>query len=451
MAREYKDSGIEWIGEIPKEWKVMPFKQMYELGKGLSITKADLVEEGIPVISYGQIHSKANTGTTIKDELIRYVPGEFLDVNASSLVKKGDIIFADTSEDLDGCGNCVYIDRDITIFAGYHTIIAKYLSSEPNNYLSYLFKTDCWRSQIRSGVNGVKLFSVPQRLLGRTTIILPPLFEQQKIADYLDKVCEEVDEMIALQEQMIDELKAYKQSVITEAVTKGLNPNVLMKDSGIDWIGEIPEHWEIVPIKHIKSKELNAFVDGPFGSNLKSEHFIENGDVLVVESGFITTGKFIFKEFKTISKEHFETIKRSQCKAKDIIIAKIGANYGMAGELPDLGKPSVVSGNSLKITLDNSKMLNTIFVNAMICAKNNGGFKGMVQENAQPALSLSGLNNFKLPVPPLSEQQTITSYLDTKCSEIDALIAIKQSKIEELKEYKKSVIYEYVTGKKGVV
>ena len=178
---------------------------------------------------------------------------------------------------------------------------------------------------------------------------------------------------------------------------------------------------------------------------------MENGDVLVVESGFITTGKFIFKEFKTITKEHFETIKRSQCKAHDIIIAKIGANYGMAGELPELNKPSVVSGNSLKITLDNSKIVNAIFVYAMTSAKNNNGFIDMVQENAQPALSLSDLNNFKLPVAPIEEQGVIADYLDAKCSVIDSLIAIKQSKIEELKEYKKSIIYEYVTGKKDVI
>lgn len=221
-----------------------------------------------------------------------------------------------------------------------------------------------------------------------------------------------------------------------------------MKDSGIEWIGDVPEEWEVKPIKYIKSKEKNSFADGPFGSNLKSEHFVENGDVLVIESGFITTGKFIYKDFKTITKEHFETIKRSECKAKDIIIAKIGANYGMSGELPLLHKPSVVSGNSLKITLDNKKYLNSIFVFAMMTAKSNKGFLDLVQENAQPALSLSGLNNFKLPSPPLAEQHLIAAFLDKKCSEIDSLIDLQEQMIEELKAYKQSVITEAVT--KGI-
>ena len=421
MSREMKHSGIEWIGEIPKEWKVMPFKQKYELGKGLSITKADLVEEGIPVISYGQIHSKGNTGTTIKDELIRYVPDEFLDGNASSLVKKGDIIFADTSEDLDGCGNCVYIDRDITIFAGYHTIIAKYLSSKPNNYLSYLFKTDCWRSQIRSSVNGVKLFSVPQRLLGKTTIIVPSFSEQQKIANYLDKVCGEVDEMIALQEQMIEELKAYKQSVITEAVTKGLNPDVPMRDSGIDWIGEIPEHWKIERLKFLCSIQTG---------NQDTQDARQDGEY-----------PFYVRSPKV---EH-----SSKCsfEGEGILMAGDGAGAGRVFHHA-FGKYAV---HQRVYRLSSFESINTTFLFHYI---SNLFCKVMDMGSAQstvPSVRLPMLQNFVVCIPSVEEQQQIASYLDTKCAEIDALIAIKQAKIEELKEYKKSVIYEYVTGKKEVV
>lgn len=214
-----KDSGVEWIGEIPEGWEVIPFKQMYGLGKGLSITKADLVEEGVPVISYGQIHSKSNTGTAIKDELIRYVPTSYLENNQDALVKVGDIIFADTSEDLEGCGNCIYIDKDMTLFAGYHTIIASNRTDTATRYLSYLFKTDCWRIQVRAVVNGVKLFSIPQRTLAATSIITPPLAEQRAIADYLDRKCAEIDELIAIKQQKIEALKEYKKSVIFEYVT----------------------------------------------------------------------------------------------------------------------------------------------------------------------------------------------------------------------------------------
>ena len=164
----------------------------------------------------------------------------------------------------------------------------------------------------------------------------------------------------------------------------------------------------------------------------------------------ITSGVFICKDFKTITKEHFTIIQRSECKANDIIIAKIGMNYGMAGELPMLDKPSVVSGNSLKITLNQNEMLNQIFVYLMAAAKKNGGYVGLVQETAQPALSLSGLNNFPLPVPPIHEQKIILDSITKKTFRLDSSIAKTQHQIDLLKEYKQSLITEVVTGKRKV-
>lgn len=218
-----------------------------------------------------------------------------------------------------------------------------------------------------------------------------------------------------------------------------------MKDSGIEWIGQIPKDWEVVPIKYVKEDSLNSFVDGPFGSNLKSCHYVDDGDVYVVESGFISTGKFIFKDFKTITFEHFSTIKRSECKNNDVIIAKIGANYGMAGILPALDKPSVVSGNSLKLTLDAYKMDNMLFVWQMEMSKKNGGFVSVVNETAQPALSLGILNNYRIILPSPKEQKIIVDYLKEKLSEIDAIAEDIQKEISLLEDYKKSVITEAVT------
>ncbi len=125
MARQMKDSGVEWIDEIPEEWEVARLKQVFNFGKGLPITKEDLVDKGIPVISYGQIHAKSNTGVTVQQELIRYVPDVFRETNFDSFVSKNDFILADTSEDLLGCGNCVFVDREMELFAGYHTIILR--------------------------------------------------------------------------------------------------------------------------------------------------------------------------------------------------------------------------------------------------------------------------------------------------------------------------------------
>ena len=163
--RAMKDSGVEWIGEIPQDWEVVTLKKCCELCKGLPITKADLIENGSPVISYGQIHSKINKWSRISEALIRYVDDSYKFSNPLAIAQEGNIIFADTSEDYEGIGNCIYVDLPQGIFAGYHTIIVKPFDFEHPKYLAFLFQTDCWRSQLRSIASGIKVFSVTQKML----------------------------------------------------------------------------------------------------------------------------------------------------------------------------------------------------------------------------------------------------------------------------------------------
>lgn len=214
-----KPSNIDWIGQIPSHWGEERFKSKFKTAKGLSFTKADLVHSGNPVISYGQIHAKYNTGTAIDLNMVRYVPDSIIENGCNSKVKMGDFIFADTSEDIDGCGNCVYIDRNTELFAGYHTVIASSFQNADNKYYAYLFLTDCWRSQIRMRVSGIKVFSISQSILNQTSLIVPPHAEQREIADYLDRKCADIDALIALKQQKIEELKQYKKSLIYEYVT----------------------------------------------------------------------------------------------------------------------------------------------------------------------------------------------------------------------------------------
>lgn len=216
---EMKDSGVEWIGQIPVSWGNSKIKYLFNSGKGLSITKENLIESGLAVISYGQIHSKTNTGTDIKDDLIRYVKEEYQYYYPNCRVYKNDFIFADTSEDYDGCGNCVYKRDDTTLFAGYHSIILHSRVDRDNRYLAYLFKTDCWRKQIRETASGVKLFSVTQKKLINSSVILPPNEEQKKIADFLDKKCSEIDTIISDKKKQLEVITEYKKSLIYEYVT----------------------------------------------------------------------------------------------------------------------------------------------------------------------------------------------------------------------------------------
>ena len=225
MARQMKDSGIEWIGEIPKEWEIRNIKYLFSFGKGLNITKENLKEQGVAVISYGQIHSKLNPFYKLSDDLIRFVDESYLKTGNLSLVNQGDFIFADTSEDVQGCGNFIYVDGQQTMFAGYHTIILRSLAPKDNKFFAFLFMSDCWRKQIRECVNGVKLFSISQKLIKKTSILIPPEDEKVRIVNYLEEHCATIDNVLEKIRASIEEYKKLKQAIITQAVTNGISGN----------------------------------------------------------------------------------------------------------------------------------------------------------------------------------------------------------------------------------
>lgn len=210
---------IRWDIDYPEHWQIRRIRESFSFRKGLSITKANLEETGIAVISYGQIHSKKNSGVGLNEELIRYVNKTYLTTNRSCLVEKGDFIFADTSEDVSGCGNCAYVDQDDTIFAGYHSIIAHPAGSTNNKYLAYLFKSPTWRCQIRKKVNGVKVYSITQAMLKDAFILIPPATEQEEIVRHLDEVCAKIDAVIKKMEEKIENLQDLKIRLIADTVT----------------------------------------------------------------------------------------------------------------------------------------------------------------------------------------------------------------------------------------
>lgn len=216
---EMKESGVEWIGRIPKHWEVEPFNRHFTFGKGLPITKANLQEEGIAVISYGQIHAKNNLGTTLTESLVRYVSPTYIETHPQCLLKGNDFIFADTSEDIEGSGNFAFNDFDNKIFAGYHTVVAR-----PNDllfpkYYAYLFKSKAWKSQIQSLVNGVKVYSIGRRILKTSMLLIPSEDEQKNIVKFLDKQTSAIENTIETISRQITLLQERKQIIINEVVT----------------------------------------------------------------------------------------------------------------------------------------------------------------------------------------------------------------------------------------
>ena len=439
MAARMKDSGIEGIGLIPENWdETRRVKDIFTLSKGLPITKDNLLDEGLPVISYGQVHSKDNTGTFIKDLLIRYVDYRYRK-DRTSQVKKGDFIFADTSEDLEGCGNCVYVDREDEIFAGYHTIT--FCSDNTDNrYLAYLFTTDAWRTQIRKRVYAVKVYTVSQKILKECKVILPPQREQRAIADFLDKRCAQIDDVIADLEKQINLLEKYKVSLVNETVHYGINKNRMMKETKIDWIGKIPCSWEINKLGYLGTLQ-NGISKGAeyFGSGFP---FVSYGNVYnnmalpdnidgLVESTLGERIQYSVKQddiFFTRTSETVEEIGFSSVCESTI------ENATFAGFLIRFRPDNDVLTTGYAKYYFRANMLRAYFVKEMMIV-------------TRASLGQYLLKEVPVLLPPIKEQQQISSYLDYRCQEIEDIIKSKQNQRLKMLETRKSLIYEYVTGK----
>lgn len=216
---KFKNSGVEWLGEIPGHWDVKRFKDYFKFDKGLTITKENLQDEGIFCVNYGEIHSKLGFEVNPKIDNLKCVGKEYLKANQKSLVKNGDFIFADTSEDIEGAGNFTYLNSCLPTFAGYHTIICRPKKNLASRYLAYEFQSTTFRSQIQKRVKGVKVYSITQGLLAGLIIWLPPKDEQEKIVEYIENKISKIDKLLNLEQEYIKSLKEYKASLIDSVVT----------------------------------------------------------------------------------------------------------------------------------------------------------------------------------------------------------------------------------------
>lgn len=395
MSREMKDSGIAWIGEIPNGWEVSRYKYFATSRMGETILSEDTREEGIPIYS-----------ATQDDKIFGYVE------KSNIILTKGDFVIPARGNSI----GCISIVKEDIATCTQTTICSRNIRNINSLFLYYCgwgLKNE-WFKYDGSAIPQVTINQINNNILP-----LPPLPEQQKIAEFLDRKCGEIDELVALQEKMIEELKAYKQSVITEAVTKGLNPNAPMKDSGIEWIDYVPKHWQI--------RKMKSIIDLKSGSNLTAMEISEMDDGYLVYGGNGVRGTYGYYSHEG-----------------DYVL--IGRQGALCGNINYASGKFWVTEHALVCYLKESCALK--WLGELLRAMNLNQYS---LSAAQPGLSAERIRNLYVIVPPLSEQQQIADYLDKKCAEIDELVAVKQQKIETLKEYKKSLIYEYVTGKKEVI
>ena len=426
MCRELKDSGIPWIGEIPKDWTIELIGNQV---KEVNNPNTNGLEDNALQFKMGSIISKSRGDSKYNPETLE----------GYNIVDKGVIMLNGLNLSFDLISQRVGLVRERGV------ITSTYLAVKPSNnidseYLTYLFKAYDNCKAFHSMGRGLRQ-TLSYGELRKYLLLYPSLAEQQRIAEFLDRKCAEVDEMIALQEQIIEELKAYKQSVITEAVTKGLNPAAPMRDSGIEWIGQIPEHWEVCRIKNIAT----GFSNGTSVTQLADE----DSQYAVTRIETISTGKINYDKVGYVP--FFEGINKYLLVKGDILISNINSLERVGNSAMYMGEQTLYHGMNLLRVHTNERMF-AAYLHYYLRSK---AFLEQMKSCCnhainQVSVSSSTLKNLYIVLPNLTEQQAIADYLDEKCADIDSLIQTKQSKIDSLKEYKKSIIYEYVTGKREV-
>lgn len=421
-----KDSGIDWIGKIPDEWKIEKGKRIFaqrnERGNKINL---ELLS---PTQKYGVIPQ------TLYEELTTYSAvklKEETDLSQLKTVHKGDYCISLRSFQ----GGFEYSKYEGVVSPAYQIFYA--IKNIDECYYKYLFKDQTFIAKMNSFTMSLRDGkNIAFSDFGNTYIPLPPLSEQTKIANFLDKKCAQIDSIIEESKKSIEEYKSWKQSVIFEAVT-GKNLSCKKKDSGIEWLGEIPEEWEVRALKTIfrifsgttPKSDIIEYWDGDVNwvtpADFKTEDvYVENGKRNISENGFsdcslelIPINSLIFSKRAPIGKvciNRNEMCTNQGCLA---CVKKINLSikffYYLLSSLTEYFEV-LGSGTTFK------------------------------------EISLTSFSDFKVLFPPISEQKSIAKFLDAKCAQIDSLISEKQSLIKDLAEYKKSLIFEAVTGKRRV-
>lgn len=435
---KYKPSGIEWIGEVPNEWNVCRLKNTLKdnLMYGAN-ESAECDDPSYP--RYIRITDMTDDGK-LRDETFKSLEPEKA---KPYLLKKGDILFARSGATV---GKTFLFDMDIVAcFAGYlikasfnDTVIPKYVYYYSQSGLYENWKNSVFIQATIQNIGAEKYANLP--------FIRPALNEQINIVGYLDARCGDIDKVVATQEKRIALLNEMKQSIITQAVTRGLNPNAKMKDSGVVWIGMVPEQWVVTRIGRLADNVPYAMVDGPFGSDMKNEEYVDEGVPIVQLTNIKPFYHYMgFQNY--ITEEKHQQLIRHTANCGDIVIAKMmpaGRACVLSADYPEY----VVAADAIRFAVspDADKAFVLYCLNTYCMQECELVSKGTTRVR----INLEIARKLNIAMPPKNEQTEIVLFLEKRCSEIDKQIKAVTRQIELLREYKQSLITEVVTGKRKV-
>ena len=421
-----KPSGIEWIGDIPDDWEVRRLKGLGEQTIGLAYSPQDITDNSGTLVLRS---SNIQNGKLVldRDDNV-YVS---IDVE-NKILKDEDILICSRNGSRNLVGKTAFvITYGKKLSYGAFTTIFR---SKYNKFLFYVFNAGVFEYHLAS-YNTSTINQLTTSMLNEIRVPFPPVKTQQKIADYLDEKCGEIDATIAKQKESIEKLKAYKQSLISETVTKGLDKSAPLKPSGIDYLGDIPSHWEIKKLKFVANFNQNTLpedTDGQF--ELK---YIDIGNVSSVDG---------IKEIQYFNFSNAPSRARRIVKYGDIIVSTVRTYLRAITSIKEDYDNCICSTGFAVITPKDNVQQDFV-----VYAIENESFIAQIIANSQgisyPAINVSQLENLKLAFPSVKEQKEIVDFLKTKLLEIDLTINKKQNIIQKLDAYKKSLIFECITGK----
>lgn len=442
MAVEMKDTGIEWIGKIPKEWDVSKLKYTSNFVNGDRSenypSPNEFVDEGVLFVTSNNIHEQKLD----LDAESKFITQDKYKKLRGAKLEKNDLIYC-----LRGSVGLCSINK--TVDAG--TIASSLVAIKPKtinaDYLSYLMQSEINSFQTSLYTNGSCAANLSAENVANYYCIEPSIYEQKLIADFLDKQTAKIDAIIKTNEEQLKILKKYKKSLITQTVTKGLNKNVKMKDSGVDWIGKIPYNWEIQRLKYVLTKN-NSIRVGPFGTALTTSDYTDEGQWVynqrvVLDKNFMENDTFI-------SEEKAKELKGFKVFSGDLLITTRGT-IGKVAKVPENCKDGVLHPCIIRFRVEEGKLpyklINVLFNESDFVLDQITRFSNATTIDV---IYSETLKNLIVPIIPQDELTVITSYLDKQCTKINCLINKKQQAIDTMQKYKKSLIYEYVTGKKRI-
>lgn len=435
----YKDSGIEWIGNVPSHWEVFPMKYKVNLYNGNSIKDDEkpLYEDDSDAIPY-----IATKDVNVDNHSIDYENGMYVKNLDHSFVRapKGSSLMC-----IEGgsAGRKIGItNQEVAFINKLCCFTTKDISILDNLYLYFYLQSSTFKNKFTSHLSGL-IGGVSISEMKNFEMICPPLFEQQAIAEYLDKNCSKIDALIAELEQQVTDLGTMKKAEISRIVTKGLNPDAPLKDSGIEWIGEVPSHWEIVRLGQYTSKIGSGIT--PRGG---SETYVDSGIPLLRSQNILFEGIDI-SDVAYITNEVDESMRGSRVLPGDVLLNITGASIGRCYYVLESFGPANVNQHVCIIRPNGLDTRYLYYTLSSECCQTQ--IKVLQTGGNREGLTGLALKSFRIPLPDKDEQIRISDFLDTYCAKVDVTVKELQAQIADLKLYKQSIISEAVTGKIKVI